>query len=963
MKMEQPLTRPSTVLPVAVVGMHGRFPGAKDIRQYWENLCEGHDPITEVPKARWDADAILGEPDGAEERTYATTGGFSPHVDCFDCKFFNILPREAQSMDPQQRLFLQTSLGALEDAGIAPRDLAGRSVGVFVGVGHADYPVLMRRDHAPFDVFRGTGIVPTAIANRVSFTLDLRGPSEAIDTACSGSLVAIHRACQALAFGECDLAIAGGVNLLLGPELFIAFAKAGMLSRKGRCRPFDASGDGYVRGEGVATVVLKQLHAAEADGDFIYGVVRGSAEGHGGKAHSFTAPSVAAQADVITRAWARSGRTMWDACLIETHGTGTRLGDPIEIKALTKAFDGVRGGREGTAEKRVALGAVKSQVGHLEAAAGIAGVIKALLAMQHRVIPQNLHFERLNPEIDLTQTPFYLPELTATLPERTRAPLAGVSSFGFGGSNAHVVLEGHSREPSRKDAGALEQGQRAFLIPLSARTEAALIGRVWQLIDYLADGADISPTGTGKLLGTVSEAFGLGALANDGGQIALAALNISVEQLLMALRCIGERTGRRLALGDVRDCLTLGDIAAVLETSATSADRANAQNSLLLTRTAIPATLRRRTTLAEIGFSLMHGRDAMEERLAIVAENKRDLLAKLETFVSSPQDQISGCLRGSTRLRRGGDDRTEPAAPAGLPSARELEEWGRYWVSSVHAKLEWKALHHAARPRKIPLPSYPFELTRIWYTAGKADAEPALVPKPAEMQEAVRDLGGQCPIAEASPRIAVSSSFEGLGALLEQLEANGAAHPIALNRLDFGRPIDIRKDAFECRLSSETGAIIQCLYVGDAKPCVLVQGRFGPATQEISAEGGNVGDGDLLPKTSRLWSEPHDRSFWASLFATLVAGSVNAPRDDGKRDGSPVPYRLASLVLDPAVCRGPIEIRIARSTAGNGIDAIALGDNGRPALVLRGLELRQDASATETAKCTAVDRSNLETVQ
>jgi len=880
-------------------------------------------------------------------------------VDCFDCKFFNILPREAQSMDPQQRLFLQTSWGALEDAGIAPRDLAGRSVGVFVGVGHADYPVLMRRDNAPFDVFRGTGIVPTAIANRVSFTLDLRGPSEAIDTACSGSLVAIHRACQALAFGECDLAIAGGVNLLLGPELFIAFAKAGMLSRKGRCRPFDASGDGYVRGEGVATVVLKQLHAAEADGDFIYGVVRGSAEGHGGKAHSFTAPSVAAQADVITRAWARSGRTMWDACLMETHGTGTRLGDPIEIKALTKAFEGVRGGRDGKAEKSVALGAVKSQVGHLEAAAGIAGVVKALLAMQHRVIPQNLHFERLNPEIDLTATPFYLPELTATMPDRTRAPLAGVSSFGFGGSNAHVVLEGQSHDQSREDPGALE---RPFLLPISARTEAALIGRAWQLIDYLDDGADTSPSGTEKMLGTVSEAFGLGALANDGGQIALSALNVNVEQLLMALRRIGERTGRGLALSDVRDCLTLGDIAAVLENSAAGADRTSAQSSLLLARTAIPAKLRRRTTLAEIGFSLMHGRDAMEERLAIVAENKRDLLEKLKTFVSSPQEQISGCLRGSTRLRRG-DDRAEPAAPAGLPSARELEEWGRYWVSNVHAKLEWKAVHHAARPRKIPLPSYPFELTRIWYTAGKADAEPASVPKSAEMQEAVRDLGDQRLTAQASPRIAVSSSFEGLGALLEQLEANSATRPIALNRLDFGRPIDIRKEAFDCHLSSETGAIVQCLYVGDGKPCVLVQGRFGPATQEISAESGNVGDSDLLPKTSRSWNEPHDRGFWASLFATLVAGSVNARGDEGQRAGSLVPYRLASLVFDPTACRGPIEIRIARSSAGNGIDAIALGENGRPALVLRGLELRQGASATETAKRTALDRSSLETVQ
>ncbi|ODA67382.1 Polyketide synthase PksJ [Methyloligella halotolerans] len=368
MESEDKTEAARNAFPVAVVGLSGRFPGAPDIRAFWSNLCRRHDPVTKVPADRWNWRDFYGEAEEGAARSRANSGAFAPYVDRFDAAFFDILPREAQSMDPQQRLFLQASFAALEDAGLAPKSLAGRAVSVFAGIGFADYPTEMRLAGAPYDVYRGTGITPTSIANRVSFALDLRGPSETVDTACSGSLIAIHRAIQSLQLGESEIALAGGVNLLLGPELFVAFGQAGMLSPSGQCRTFDAGANGYVRGEGVGVVVLRPLQDAEAAGDFIYGVIRGSAVNHGGKAHSFTAPNVGAQSELVRTAWDKAGLDLADAVLLETHGTGTPLGDPIEVQGLKRAL----GSRDDTDGKRTALGALKTQIGHLEGAAGVA---------------------------------------------------------------------------------------------------------------------------------------------------------------------------------------------------------------------------------------------------------------------------------------------------------------------------------------------------------------------------------------------------------------------------------------------------------------------------------------------------------------------------------------------------------------------------------------------------------------
>ncbi|WP_333740791.1 beta-ketoacyl synthase N-terminal-like domain-containing protein, partial [Streptomyces sp. IBSBF 2806] len=425
---------------VAVIGMAGRLPGAPDLDAFWRRLSAGDDLVGPVPPDRAD---LLADP-----ATAGLRGGFLADVADFDAAFFRISPAEARLMDPQHRLFLETVWRAFEDAGYRPQERAGTSTGVFVGMATSDYGELITRSGVDSEAHMATGVARSLVANRVSHLLDLRGPSETVDTACSSSLVALHRAVGALADGECDAAIAGGVSLALSPGLFQVFDRSGMLSPTGRCRTFDRDADGYVRGEGVGAVLLKPLERAEADGDRILAVVRGSAVNHCGRSPSLTAPNPRAQADVVVRAHRVAGVSPATVTYIETHGTGTRLGDPIEAEGLKDAFARLYGdtGEPVPAEPHITLGSVKTNIGHLEAAAGIAGLLKVLLAMRHRTLPAHLHLREANPYLRLDGTPFRI-GTTATpwdgaKDEHGRPSWrAGVSSFGFGGTNAHVVLE------------------------------------------------------------------------------------------------------------------------------------------------------------------------------------------------------------------------------------------------------------------------------------------------------------------------------------------------------------------------------------------------------------------------------------------------------------------------------------------------------------------------------------------
>ncbi|HSO00297.1 MAG TPA: SDR family NAD(P)-dependent oxidoreductase, partial [Candidatus Nanopelagicales bacterium] len=389
--------------PIAIIGMAGRFPGSPDLESFWDNLIAGKDLITEVPADRFDWRSIYGDPLQDPNRIRSKWGGFMGDIDRFDPSFFNISPREARSMDPQHRLFLETVWKTIEDAGYRPSDLAGTSVGIFAGIGSSEYAQMLAASEVEIDGQAATGNSHSMVANRISFLLDLRGPSEPIDTACSSSLIAVHRAIQTIRSGECELAIAGGVNLLLAPEAFLAFGKSGMLSPEGRCKTFDDGADGYVRGEGVAALLLKPLRKALADGDTIHAIIRGSGVNHGGRANSLTAPNPNAQAELLRRTYLSSGVPIETVSYVEAHGTGTALGDPIEINALKKAFGELHRAQSGESSprKHCGLGSVKTNIGHLETAAGIAGLVKVILAMKHRRLPPLLHFQQLNQHIDL----------------------------------------------------------------------------------------------------------------------------------------------------------------------------------------------------------------------------------------------------------------------------------------------------------------------------------------------------------------------------------------------------------------------------------------------------------------------------------------------------------------------------------------------------------------------------------
>jgi 3-oxoacyl-(acyl-carrier-protein) synthase/acyl carrier protein len=445
---------------IAIVGIGCRVPGASSARELWALLRGGRDAVGEVPADRWPA---MPEP-------ALRWAGLVDDLTSVDTGFFGLSPREAAAMDPQQRMLLAVGWEAVEDAGLDPTALAGTDAGCFVGVWSPEFA--LRADFA--DPYLTTGSAHSIAANRLSYQLDLRGPSIAIDTACSSSLVAVHLAVRSLLDGECSIALAGGCNVVLSPEVTAAFAKAHLLSPTGRCRSFGADADGYVRAEGAVVVVLKRLADARADGDDVYAVIRGSAVNHDGRTNGLTAPSGAAQEAVIRAAHRRAGTRAGDVDLVEAHGSGTPVGDLIEAAALGAT---VGAGRAGTP---CVLGSVKSNLGHLEAAAGAAGLVRAALSLYHREVPPTLHVDRVNPRLDLDALGLAVNTAPVPLPD-TRPALAGVSSFGFGGANAHVVLAAADAVPS-----ALPVPERAMLLPVSARTETALAtlaGRYRALLD------------------------------------------------------------------------------------------------------------------------------------------------------------------------------------------------------------------------------------------------------------------------------------------------------------------------------------------------------------------------------------------------------------------------------------------------------------------------------------------------
>ncbi len=610
-------------LDIAIIGVSGRYPGARNIQEFWKNLRDGKDCITEIPKDRWDHNLYFDEDKSKFGKTYSKWGGFLDGVDQFDPLFFNISPREAQFIDPQERLFLQCAFETLEDAGYTRQSLGLKqdfnflgNVGVYVGVMYEEYQLYGAQEQIQGRPIALSGN-PSSVANRVSYFLNFHGPSMAIDTMCSSSLTAIHLACQSLQQGGCELAIAGGVNVSIHPNKYLMLGQGKFVSSKGRCESFGQGGDGYVPGEGVGAVLLKPLAKAIADGDNIYGVIKATAINHGGKTNGYTVPNPNAQAGVIRQAFSETGMSPRMISYIEAHGTGTSLGDPIEIAGLNKVF------QEYTKDKQFcAIGSAKSNIGHCESAAGIAGVTKVLLQLKYRQLVPSLHSKTLNPNIDFSNTPFVVQqELTewkrpvidirGKIEEIPR--IAGISSFGAGGSNAHVVIEEYI--PNDQERAAIKfTPQDPAIIVLSAKNEERLYEQI--------------------------------------------------KHLLIAIK--------ELELSDAN--------------------------------------------LADMTYTLQIGREAMEERLAVVVASIKELEEKLHQFLEG-QENIEDLYRGQSKRSK----ETLSALGSDEDMAVMIDSWikkGKYtkildlWVKGLI--VDWSRLYGSRRPQRISLPTYPFARESYW---------------------------------------------------------------------------------------------------------------------------------------------------------------------------------------------------------------------------------------------------------
>ncbi len=471
----------NTMEPIAIVGIGCRFPGAPNPGMFWRLLREGIDAVSDVPKERWDADDLYDPDPLRPGKTVSRQGGFIKNVDKFDWRAFRIPPREAKYMDPQHRLLLEVAWEALEDAGLPPEKVAGSRTSVFIGIVWNDYLRLQSSNQSQLNGYLATGNCFAFAPNRISYIFDLKGPSVAIDAACASSLASVHYACQSLWMGEATMALAGGVNLLLSPDLFIMLSKAGVLSPEGRCKTLDAMADGFVRGEGAGIVVLKPFSQLTPS-DRVYAFIRGSAINHNGHNEWIMAANPEAQEMVIRDAYSKSGINPAEIDYVELHGTGLLKGDALEAKVLGKVL-----GHHNARNHPCSIGSVKTNIGHLESAAGIAGIIKVALSLYYRQIPPTLNFQKINPNVNLESLGLVVQEKLGSWPNKSGQNLAGVTAIAMSGLNAHIVMQGPPWYSEESIGTKKHSTTRPRLLTLSARSPDALSALVKAFIEFLAD--------------------------------------------------------------------------------------------------------------------------------------------------------------------------------------------------------------------------------------------------------------------------------------------------------------------------------------------------------------------------------------------------------------------------------------------------------------------------------------------
>ncbi len=727
---------------VAIIGMSGRFPGSPDLITFWKNLEANKDLITEIPQERWDWQEYWGDSAKEANKTKARWGGFIEDMDKFDPLFFNISPREAKLMDPQQRIFLQCVWEAIEDAGYRALDLSGTKTGVFAGVSTSDYAEILKDNSDEVYAQTSTGTVHSLLSNRISFLLNIHGSSESIDTACSSSLVAINRAVEGIQNGAIDMAICGGVNALLSPTYTISFSKAGMLSDDGRCKTFDKSANGYVRGEGVGAILLKSLSKAKNDSDHIYGVIKGSAENHGGRANSLTAPNPTAQKELLITAYQKAGFDPSSVGYIEAHGTGTELGDPIEINGLKWAFEELYKINEIPQPKHAtcALGSAKTNIGHLEAGSGIAGVIKVLLAMKHGKLPGNAHLKEQNPYIDLKGSSFYLLRQTeewkrkidqngSVLPRR-----AGVSSFGFGGTNAHIVIEEYIPEVAEQQSTPLMvDNRKQAIIPLSAKNDEQLKVYAEKLIKFLrlSDSVNIKAKRDVGSNSSVRE-----AVKEEIREVLAKELNMPNEEIESEVAFtelgIGQVTLNRLheelesnwsfiiEPKDVAGATSINSMSDLVcskyKKELDSVLVEKIKNIKITTEPEINDSFSP-ASLTALAYTLQIGRQEMDARVAFIVENTKELIEKLESFVNENQ-QVENCYQGDTKK----SNDTIKAFTVDENINEVIDKWisngkvrklAELWSKGL--TFDWDLLYGENKPRRISAPTYPFARKRYWF--------------------------------------------------------------------------------------------------------------------------------------------------------------------------------------------------------------------------------------------------------
>ncbi|PKM51734.1 MAG: hypothetical protein CVV02_05585 [Firmicutes bacterium HGW-Firmicutes-7] len=597
----------------AIIGISGQYPEALNLEAFWENLKAGKDSVIEIPQERWDYHIYFDPEKGKEGKVYSKWGAFLDHVDKFDPLFFNISPKEAKIMDPQERIFLQCAWHTFEDAGYSRTNVEGTSIGVFAGVTWGEYQL-----YGVEETLKGrpisTSSIYASVANRVSYIFNLHGPSIAVDTMCASSLTALHMACESIRTGECSMALAGGVNVSVHPNKYLYLSQGRFASSNGRCKAFGVGGDGYVPGEGVGAVLVKSLKQAELDSDHIYAVIKGTSINHGGKTNGYTVPSPNAQAELVVKALKKAKINPRSISYMEAHGTGTALGDPIEMKGLAKAFG------EFTKDTQFcSIGSSKSNIGHLESAAGIAGLTKILLQMKYKMLVPSIHTEELNPNIDFNASPFYVqrelsewkkPIVLENGVEIEYPRRAAVSSFGAGGSNSHVILEEYDSGSSIQ----LDQGD-AYIIILSAKNSERLKVYAAQLYDFL--------------------------------------------------------------------------------------QKPN------------------RVSLKDMAYTLQVGREAMEERLAIVASSIEQLKERLMDFCNKTNTTMfyqNNLKKDKDKAKLLVGGKAGQAFINTLINERELNRLAALWVMGI--EIEWPLLYKGTKPVRLSLPTYPFALESYWIIQG-----------------------------------------------------------------------------------------------------------------------------------------------------------------------------------------------------------------------------------------------------